>query len=103
MFLEHSKDGDSISSPGQPIPALDHAFREQIFPTIQPEPPLVQLEAIPSSPIADACLNTTCFQVVVERYEAPPLPLLQAKQSQTPQSLLVRLTLQTPYYHFHLN
>ena len=29
----------------------DHPFREVVFPNIQPEPSLVQLEAIPSSPI----------------------------------------------------
>jgi len=37
---------------GQPIPAPDHSFREEIFPNVQCESPLVQLEAIPSHPIA---------------------------------------------------
>ena len=36
--------------PGQPVPVPHHSFREH-FPNIQPEPPLVQLEAIPCSPI----------------------------------------------------
>ena len=31
---------------GQPIPVPDHPFREAVFPNIQPEPSLVQLEAI---------------------------------------------------------
>jgi len=34
---------------GQPIPVPDHSFRE-VFPNIQPEPPLALLEAIPSRP-----------------------------------------------------
>jgi len=44
----------------------DHPFREVGFPNVQPEPPLAQLEAIPSSPItsytreeADPQLTTT--------------------------------------------
>ena len=36
---------------GQPIPVPDHPFREAVFPNVQPEPSLAQLEAIPSSPI----------------------------------------------------
>ena len=45
----------------------------EVFPNIQPEPPLVQLEAISLSSYccypgeeADPCLSTTSFQVVVE-------------------------------------
>jgi len=30
---------------------LYHSFGKQMFPNIQPEPPLAQLEAIPSHPI----------------------------------------------------
>ena len=48
----------------------DHPFREEIFPNIQPEPPLVQLDAIPSHPItsyvgeeATSHLATTSLQV----------------------------------------
>jgi len=44
--LYTSWDGAS-TTPGQPIPAPAHSF-----PNIQPESPLAQLEAIPSSPIA---------------------------------------------------
>ena len=36
---------------GQPIPVPDHPFREVVFPNIQSESSLAQLEAIPSSPI----------------------------------------------------
>jgi len=51
----------------------DHSFSEEIFPNIQSEPPLMQLEAISSHPIAgylgegtNTHLTTTSFQVVVE-------------------------------------
>ena len=33
---------------GQPIPMPDHPFREVVFPNVQPESSLAQLEAIPS-------------------------------------------------------
>jgi len=36
--------------PGQPGPTPDHSFSEDIFPDIQSEPPLMQLEAIASWP-----------------------------------------------------
>jgi len=32
------------------VPLHHHYFREEIFPNIQPEPPLAQLEAITSAP-----------------------------------------------------
>jgi len=51
----------------------DHPFREVVFPNIQPEPSLVQLEAIPSSPVTgytrekvDPQLTTTSLQVFIE-------------------------------------
>ena len=60
--------------------------------------PLKQLEAIASHPIAsylgeetNTCLTTTSFQVVVESNKVFPQPsLLQAKQSQFPQLLLIK-------------
>ncbi|KAK4832707.1 hypothetical protein QYF61_025168, partial [Mycteria americana] len=89
--------------PGQPVPMLDHPFSEVKFPNIQSKPPLAQLEAISSRPIAcylgeetDPHLTTTSFQVVVERDKVSPQPpFLQAKQPQFPQPLLIRLLLQT--------
>ncbi|KAK4828781.1 hypothetical protein QYF61_000806 [Mycteria americana] len=73
--------------PGQPVPMLDNPFSEVKFPNIQSKPPLAQLEAISSCPITcylgeetDPHLSTTSFQ---------------AKQSQFPQPLLIRLVLQT--------
>ncbi|KAK4826170.1 hypothetical protein QYF61_006032 [Mycteria americana] len=73
--------------PGQPVPMLDNPLGEEKFPHIQSKPPLAQLEAISSCPITcylgeetDPHLSTTSFQ---------------AKQSQLPQPLLIRLLLQT--------
>ncbi|KAK4807042.1 hypothetical protein QYF61_018383 [Mycteria americana] len=73
--------------PGQPAPMLDNPLGEEKFPNIQSKPPLAQLEAISSCPITcylgeetDPHLSTTSFQ---------------AKQSQLPQPLLIRLLLQT--------
>ncbi|KAK4831626.1 hypothetical protein QYF61_018566 [Mycteria americana] len=73
--------------PGQPVPMLDNPLGEEKFPNIQSKPPLAQLEAISSCPITcdlgeetDPHLSTASFQ---------------AKQSQLPQLLLIRLVLQT--------
>ena len=89
--------------PGQPVPMLDNPFGEEIFPNIQSKPPLAQPEAISSYPTTcyleketDTHLDTASFQVVVERDRVfPQPPLLQAKQPQVSQPLLVRLVLQT--------
>ena len=78
-------------------------FGEEIFPNIQPEPPLVQLEAIPSHHIgsyqgeeANPHLTTTFLQEVVEGNKVPPdPPLLQTKQSQFSQLLPTGLVLDT--------
>ncbi|KAK4824730.1 hypothetical protein QYF61_018118, partial [Mycteria americana] len=82
---------------------LDNPFSEVKFPHIQSKPPLAQLEAISSRPIAcylgeetDPHLSTTSFQAVVESDKVSPRPpFLQAKQPQFPQPLLTRLLLQT--------
>ena len=66
----------------------DHPFREVVFPNVQPESSLAQLEATLSSPItsqrreeADPQLTTTSFQVVIESNKVTPeLPLLQTEQ-----------------------
>jgi len=63
----------------------------------------MQLEAIASCPVAsylgeetNTRLTTTSFQVVVESDKvSPQSPLLQTKQPQLPQPLLLRLVLQT--------
>jgi len=64
------------------------SLKEEFFPNIQPEPPLAQLEAIPSCPVASYMgeeanphLTTTSFQGIVEssKFSSEP-PLLQTKQ-----------------------
>ena len=82
-----------------------------MFPKVQPESPLVQLEAIPSSLItsyvgekADPYLTTTSLLIVVQKYKvSPDPPLLQTKQSQFPQPLPVRLVLQTLLASLHVS
>ena len=79
----------------------DHSFHKEIFPNVQSEPPLTQLEAIASCPITsyfgeetNTCVSTTSFQVVIESNKVPPQPpLLQTEQPQLPQPLLRRLVL----------
>ncbi|KAK4808540.1 hypothetical protein QYF61_009843, partial [Mycteria americana] len=86
-----------------PVPMLDNPFSEEKFPNIQTKPPLAQLETISSCPITcylgketDTHLTATSFQVVVESDKVSPPPLLlQTKQPQFPQPLLIRLVLQT--------
>ncbi|KAK4807165.1 hypothetical protein QYF61_024285 [Mycteria americana] len=87
-LLNTPRDGDSTTSLGSLFQCLTT---------------LSGLEAISSCPIAsylgeetDPHLSTTSFQVVVESNKVSPQPpLLQAKQSQFPQPLLIRLVLQT--------
>jgi len=49
-FLEHLQGQQLHHLHGQPVPVHHHSFWEEIFPDIQAESPLVQLEAIPSLP-----------------------------------------------------
>ena len=75
----------SLGSPFQP----DHSIREVVFPNVQPESLVVQLEAIPSSPVIarmreedDPHLPTTSLQAVIESNKvSPEPPLLQTEQS----------------------
>ena len=91
--------------PRQPGSRPDHSFSEEVFPNLQSEPPLMQLEAIASRPIAgywgeetNPCLTTPSCQGVVESEKVSPQPpLLQTEQPQLPQLLLIRLVLQTPH------
>ena len=72
--LSTSRDGDS-STPWAPC-ANDRSSGEEVFPKIQSEPHLVQLEAIPHCPLTvtwqkrhrgcNPHLSTTSFQGVVE-------------------------------------
>ena len=91
--------------PQQPIPLPDRSFRGWVLLNIQPESPLVQLEAVRSCHItsylreeADPHLTTISFQEVVEGNKiSSELTLLWTKQSQFPQPLLIRLMLQFPH------
>ena len=72
MFLEHLQGWWLHHLPGQPVPMPDYSLSKEIFPNIQSKPPLMQLEAIASHPIASYLgedtnirLTTSSFQVVV--------------------------------------
>jgi len=72
-FFKHLQGWGHNHIHGQLVPMPDHYFSKEIFPNIQSKPPLTQLEAISSHPIAsylgeemDTYLTTTSFQVVVE-------------------------------------
>ncbi|KAK4807409.1 LOW QUALITY PROTEIN: hypothetical protein QYF61_001172 [Mycteria americana] len=84
--------------PGQPLPVLDNPFREGKFPNIQSKPPLAQLEAISSRPMAcDLGEETdpTSRQPPFSEEVSPQPPFLQAEQPQVPQPLPISLVLQT--------
>ncbi|KAK4827249.1 hypothetical protein QYF61_015696 [Mycteria americana] len=93
-LLNTSREGDSTTSLGSLVQCLI---------TLTYKPPLAQLEAISSRPIArflgeetDTHLATASFQGVVESNKVSPQPpFLQAKQPQFPQPLLTGLVLQT--------
>jgi len=60
---------------------MSDSFCEEISPDIHSKPPLTQLEAVASHPIAsyvgeetNTRLTTTSFQVVVESNKVPPQP-----------------------------
>jgi len=97
--LNPSRDGDSTTALGSLVQWL--TTPSLIFPNIQSKPPLTQLEAIASHPVAgywgeetNPRLITTSFLAVVESDKVPPQPpLLQTEQSQFPQLLLSRLVL----------
>ena len=80
---------------------LDNPFGEEILPNIQSKLPLVQLEAVSSHSITcslgqepNTHLATASFQVVVESNKVSPQPpLLQAKQTQFLQLLIISLVL----------
>jgi len=101
MLFEHFQGWSFNHLPGQPVPMPDHSFSKEIFPNIQSKPPLTQLEATASCPIAsylgegtNTCLTTTSFQIVAENNKVSPQPpLLQTKQPQLLQPLLIRLVL----------
>jgi len=70
-------------SPWEPVPMLYNSFSTEIFLNIQSKPPLMQLEAISTCPIAcyleeetDIHLATTSFLVVLKSTKVSPQPPL---------------------------
>jgi len=45
------QNGDHDCCLGEPVPVPSHSLSEPPFPNPQPEPPLIQLHAVPSGPI----------------------------------------------------
>lgn len=81
--------------PGQPVPVLDKPFGEEVFPNTQPKPPVVQLQAISSCPIAcdlgqetDTQLTPSSFQAAVEVDKFPPEPPLLQIKTPVPSAIL---------------
>lgn len=95
-FLNTARESDSITS---------LSSQEKTFPNIQPELPLVQLEATPSSSIASYTgeeanphLVTTSFQAAVQRDEVSHGPLLlQSEEPLFPQPFLIKPVRQIPH------
>ena len=85
MPLEHCQGRRLHHLPWQAIPVPDHSLRE-VFPHVQPKPPLVQLAAISLGSVhclgeeAKPLITTTSLQEVVECNEvSPDPPFLQTK------------------------
>jgi len=96
-FLNTSRDGNFSTYLGRPPQHLT-TLREEVFPNVQPETPLAQLEAIPSSRIAsymgEEVDSQSSLQVVAESVQ-PPLSLLfhRLNNPSFPQTLPIRLVL----------
>ena len=77
MFLEHLQ-GQWLQLSGQSVPMYHYSIWEEMFPNIQTEPSLAQLEATASSYCfylegeADSHLTTTSFQILVESTKISP-------------------------------
>jgi len=84
----------------------DHSCSEDVFPNTQSKPPLTQLEAISSCPIAsylgeetNTCLTTT-FYVVVESKKVPPGSIMLFSVPTIPKYWV---SLSYPSYHHSRN
>ena len=101
LLLNTFRVGDSTTSLISLFQCIT-TVREEIFPNIQPESPLLQREAITSCAMnsylgeeANPLLATVSFQVTVESNKVSSEPLLlYAKQPQSLQLLLLRPVLQ---------
>ena len=92
--------------PGQPVPVLRHPQREEFLPHVQLELPLLQFVPIAPCPVTghhwkESCpvLLTPTLQVFRGISKVPSQPsLLQAKQAQLPQPVLIGEVLQSPHH-----
>lgn len=54
-----------VTPPGKPVSGINHSVSEEIFPAAQPEPALVQLEAVKSQDFAGAATaNPSCIKTL---------------------------------------
>ena len=53
MFLKHLQGWLLCHHPEQPVPLHRHSSRKEVFPNIQPVPPLAQPKAVPSDPVTN--------------------------------------------------
>jgi len=86
--------------PGEPVPVPEHPLGAEPFPNTQPDPPLSQLHALPSGPVAvpreqsSAPAPPLPSEGAAGRHEASPQPaLLWAEQTKGHQPLLIPLSL----------
>ena len=96
--LNTSRDGDSTTSLGSPFQCLTTLLEKKLSLKSNLNLPWHNLKTFPLAPLlaeeADFHLATASFQVVVESNKvSPEPPLLQTKQFQFPQPLLIRLLL----------
>jgi len=102
-ILKHLQEWWLHYHPGQPFPTPHHSIWEEIFPNIKPAPPLAQLTAASSRPIAvrEEAHPTSTQPPFRQLWRAirSPLSLLfsRIKKTQFPQLLPMRLVLQTPH------
>ena len=102
LFLKTSRDSESTTPLGSPLQWLT-TFLENYFLTSKLNFPWSNLRLFPLVLLLftykkrlTSTLTTTSFQVVVKGDKVPSqAPLLQTKQSQFPQLLLIRHVLQT--------
>ena len=78
-FLKHIQGWWLNHLPGEPIPVLNNSFWKEVFPDIQPKPPLAQLEAISPRPVTchqweetNPALAVITFQVFEESNKVSP-------------------------------
>jgi len=94
------------SLPGQPVPVLHRPQREEVLPHVQLELPVLQFVPVAPCPVtghhckeSGPVLLTHTLQIFISISRVPSQPsLLQAKQAQLPQPLLVGEMFQSPQH-----